>query len=55
MNSDKASEPNWYVLRSQLKRERLAAANLRRLEGVESLPAAPALPKRPPGGVASGG
>ncbi|MBC8148133.1 MAG: transcriptional activator RfaH [Verrucomicrobiaceae bacterium] len=35
MNSDKASEPNWYVLRSQLKRERLAAANLRRLEGVE--------------------
>ncbi|MDB4669530.1 transcriptional activator RfaH [bacterium] len=35
MNSDKASEPNWYVLRTQLKRERLAAANLRRLEGVE--------------------
>lgn len=35
MESDKGSEPNWYVLRSQLKRERLAAANLRRLEGVE--------------------
>ncbi len=35
MNSDKASEPNWYVLRTQLKRERLAAANLRRLEDVE--------------------
>ena len=35
MNSDKASEPNWYVLRTQLKRERLAAANLRLLEGVE--------------------
>ena len=35
MNSDKASEPNWYVLRTQLKRERLAAANLRHLEGVE--------------------
>ena len=25
----------WYVLRTQLKRERLAAANLRQLEGVE--------------------
>ena len=35
MESDKGSEPNWYVLRTQLKRERLAAANLRRLEGVE--------------------
>ncbi|MBL6923062.1 MAG: transcriptional activator RfaH [Akkermansiaceae bacterium] len=35
MESDKASEPNWYVLRTQLKRERLAAANLRHLEGVE--------------------
>ncbi len=28
-------EPAWYVLRTQIKRERLAAANLRRLEGVE--------------------
>lgn len=36
MESDKGSEPNWYVLRTQLKRERLAAANLRRLEGVEA-------------------
>ena len=35
MELDKGSEPNWYVLRTQLKRERLAAANLRRLEGVE--------------------
>ena len=35
MESDKASEPNCYVLRTQLKRERLAAANLRHLEGVE--------------------
>ena len=35
MESDKGSEPNWYVLRTQLKRERLAAANLRHLEGVE--------------------
>ena len=26
----------WYVLRTQLKRERLAAANLRQLEGVET-------------------
>ncbi|MCH1497844.1 MAG: hypothetical protein L7U83_02140, partial [Akkermansiaceae bacterium] len=25
----------WYVLRTQLKREKLAAANLRRLDGVE--------------------
>lgn len=31
MSDDRA----WYVLRTQLKRERLAAANLRRLEGVE--------------------
>ena len=28
-------EPAWYVLRTQLKREKLAAANLRRLDGVE--------------------
>ncbi|MEJ6582392.1 MAG: transcription termination/antitermination NusG family protein [Akkermansiaceae bacterium] len=28
-------EAAWYVLRTQLKRERLAAANLRQLEGVE--------------------
>jgi transcriptional antiterminator RfaH len=28
-------EPSWYVLRTQLKRERLAAVNLRQLEGVE--------------------
>lgn len=28
-------ERQWYVLRTQLKREKLAAANLRRLEGVE--------------------
>lgn len=28
-------DPAWYVLRTQLKRERLAAANLRQLEGVE--------------------
>lgn len=35
MSSDEQSEPNWYVLRTQLKRERLAAANLRQLEGVE--------------------
>ena len=31
MSDDRA----WYVLRTQLKRERLAAMNLRRLEGVE--------------------
>ena len=31
MNKD----PAWYVLRTQLKREKLAAANLRRLDGVE--------------------
>ena len=35
MELDKESEPNWYVLRTQLKRERLAAANLRRLKGIE--------------------
>jgi transcriptional antiterminator RfaH len=28
-------EPAWYALRTQLKRERLAALNLRQLEGVE--------------------
>lgn len=28
-------EPSWYVLRTQLKRERLAAVHLRQLEGVE--------------------
>lgn len=28
-------EPAWYVLRTQIKRERLAAVNLRQLEGVE--------------------
>lgn len=30
-----SDEPSWYVLRTQLKRERLAALNLRRLKGVE--------------------
>jgi len=35
MSSDESSELNWYVLRTQVKRERLAAANLRQLEGVE--------------------
>jgi len=29
-------EPAWYALRTQLKRERLAALNLRQLEGVEA-------------------
>lgn len=29
-------DPAWYVLRTQLKRERLAALNLRQLEGVEA-------------------
>ncbi len=29
-------ERSWYVLRTQLKREKLAAANLRQLEGVEA-------------------
>ena len=31
-----SDEPAWYVLRTQLKRERLAALNLRQLEGVEA-------------------
>ncbi|MDA7880843.1 hypothetical protein N9A94_00880 [Akkermansiaceae bacterium] len=35
MALEKSPEPSWYVLRTQLKRERLAAANLRRLENVE--------------------
>lgn len=35
MSRKELSEPAWYVLRTQLKRERLAAANLRRLDGVE--------------------
>ena len=30
-----SDEPSWYALRTQLQRERLAALNLRRLEGVE--------------------
>jgi transcriptional antiterminator RfaH len=30
-----SEEPAWYVLRTQIKRERLAALNLRQVEGVE--------------------
>ena len=35
MAPEHLSDSAWYVLRTQLKRERLAAANLRRLEEVE--------------------
>ena len=33
--SDSEFDPKWYAVRSQVKRESLAAANLKRLEGVE--------------------